>query len=46
MVDGIFGSRTATAVRAFQQTNGLLVDGIVGQQTWRRLLEVTAPASQ
>ncbi len=37
-VDGIFGSRTQNAVRNFQQRNGLSVDGIVGQNTWRTLL--------
>ena len=37
-VDGIFGSNTANAVKAFQRANGLSVDGIVGQNTWRKLL--------
>ena len=32
-VDGIFGSATARAVRYFQRSNGLQVDGIVGAQT-------------
>ncbi|NLL55996.1 MAG: spore cortex-lytic enzyme [Clostridiales bacterium] len=32
-VDGIFGSRTAQAVRYFQRVNKLSVDGIVGKQT-------------
>lgn len=32
-VDGIFGSDTDAAVRAFQQQNGLAVDGIVGVET-------------
>jgi peptidoglycan hydrolase-like protein with peptidoglycan-binding domain len=33
VVDGVFGSRTETAVRAFQASHGLQVDGIVGPQT-------------
>lgn len=32
-IDGVFGSRTAEAVRAFQQAHGLQVDGIVGSAT-------------
>ncbi|HPG62686.1 MAG TPA: peptidoglycan-binding domain-containing protein [Casimicrobium sp.] len=32
-VDGIFGMKTAQAVRAFQQRRGLVVDGIVGPKT-------------
>ncbi len=33
-IDGIFGARTQTAVRTFQQNNNLTVDGIVGPNTW------------
>jgi peptidoglycan hydrolase-like protein with peptidoglycan-binding domain len=37
-VDGIFGPKTATAVRSFQQALGFTVDGIVGPLTWRALV--------
>jgi peptidoglycan hydrolase-like protein with peptidoglycan-binding domain len=33
-IDGLFGARTAAAVRAYQSDRGVLVDGIVGDQTW------------
>lgn len=36
--DGIFGTKTLSAVKAFQKVNGLSVDGIVGKQTWSKLL--------
>jgi len=36
-IDGIFGSRTQAAVRAFQQETDLVVDGIVGVRTWTAL---------
>ncbi len=38
-VDGIFGTRTANAVRDFQTQAGLTVDGIVGRQTWRAIYD-------
>ena len=36
-ITGYFGSVTRSAVVAFQQTNGLTADGIVGPATWRKL---------
>jgi lysozyme family protein len=42
-VDGIFGPRTAAAVKAFQrgmsaEIPGFAVDGVVGPQTWQALV--------
>lgn len=36
-VDGVWGRRTESAVRAFQSDNGLLADGIVGPKTFQTL---------
>lgn len=36
-IDGVFGPKTEQAVINFQKKTKILVDGIVGQQTWARL---------
>lgn len=37
---GIFNAATVKAVRKFQQNRGLGVDGVVGTQTWNRILRI------
>jgi murein L,D-transpeptidase YcbB/YkuD len=37
-LDGIFGSNTYNSVLNFQKTRGLIVDGLVGNNTWRTLM--------
>ena len=39
-VDGIFGNGTKNAVVKYQKSKGLTADGIVGQNTWRKLLNL------
>jgi peptidoglycan hydrolase-like protein with peptidoglycan-binding domain len=41
--DGVFGPETERAVKSFQRQHGLLVDGVVGQETIDRLREVNTP---
>lgn len=36
-IDGIYGSQTVSAVKKFQQKNGLSVDGIAGTQTLKAM---------
>ncbi|TWT80280.1 putative peptidoglycan binding domain protein [Planctomycetes bacterium CA13] len=38
VTDGIFGTKSASRTREFQQTSHLVVDGIVGPNTWAELL--------
>ena len=41
-VDGDFGGGTLAAVKAFQRSEGLQVDGVVGPDTWAALLPGSA----
>ena len=38
-LDGVFGEQTENAVRRYQTSRGLSVDGIIGCNTWRSLQE-------
>lgn len=38
-IDAIFGDSMETAVRRFQKAQGLEMDGIIGKETWSRILK-------
>ena len=38
-IDGFFGPRSQVALKGFQQERGLLVDGVLGANAWRELVE-------
>jgi len=38
-IDGNFGSTTDALVREYQRSQGLAIDGVVGEQTWAALLD-------
>jgi hypothetical protein len=40
-VSGVYGDGTVLAVKHFQRSQGVDVDGRIGPRTWRRLLDVT-----
>ena len=44
--DGVFGSKTYSAVVNFQRRNGLTADGIAGKMTLNRLYSTSAVAAQ
>lgn len=41
-VDGIYGSNMSTCVRLFQKQFGLSADGLLGHNTWERILQVAS----
>lgn len=46
VVDGVFGAKTEAAVKAFQASQGLTADGIVGPKTWTALVVQVKKGSQ
>lgn len=42
--DGVFGTKTRYAVRAFQLANGIDPDGVVTPETWIQIMRTTRPA--
>jgi uncharacterized protein (TIGR02594 family) len=42
-VDGNFGTTTESLVKEFQRSQGLAVDGVVGEATWAALLDEEPP---
>jgi N-acetylmuramoyl-L-alanine amidase len=44
--DGIWGAKTLSAVKKFQAGKSLAADGIVGKNTWNRLIVATEPKPQ
>jgi peptidoglycan hydrolase-like protein with peptidoglycan-binding domain len=44
-IDGVFGAHTKSVVESFQQSSSLSVDGVVGPDTWKALLQL-APVQQ
>ncbi|MEV5084017.1 peptidoglycan-binding protein [Streptomyces sp. NPDC056159] len=44
--DGVFGSRTASAVKAFQRQHHLRTDGVVGANTWNALIVTVRSGSR
>lgn len=45
-IDGFFGKDTQQAVKAFQEASGVFVDGIVGEETFQKLMERDLPANR
>lgn len=40
LADSIFGIETENAVKQFQKINGLITDGIIGKETWNKIVNM------
>ena len=45
-IDGIYGPKTTGRVKEFQNANGLVPDGVTGQFTWEKFLELLQQVQQ
>ena len=45
-ITGSFGAKTQVAVLEFQKMNGITEDGIVGEQTWQKLIDAVIGISE
>ncbi|MEM7717029.1 MAG: peptidoglycan-binding protein [Cyanobacteria bacterium P01_A01_bin.68] len=41
-IDGVFGYQTQAAIKSFQNDKQIVVDGVIGSQTWDYLMEFAA----
>ncbi|BAY85770.1 peptidoglycan-binding domain 1 [Calothrix parasitica NIES-267] len=41
-IDAVFGSQTLAAIKSFQNDKQIVVDGVIGSQTWDYLMELAA----
>ena len=44
--DGVFGANTVDAVKKFQEVSGLMADGVVGEETFKRIMMREMPPSR
>jgi peptidoglycan hydrolase-like protein with peptidoglycan-binding domain len=45
-IDGDYGGRTESAVKLFQKSHGLRIDGVIGPKTWAMLKTTVQPGNR